>query len=219
MKKIKILLIVIASLIGCYLLYSVFIIVKNRHHVEMSNYKPYLWILNDSTKNDVDINMFAGFIRERDILYEYILKSGYNISIWEFKDLNTVKLSEIPINSNVDLSDVKITPREVLNAKGSPEINIELGFLFSGLISLNIDEQSKIIKSIETPKYKGFYGAVHKLSLSDEKGKHLIVFDYPGGSEPTVFLFYKTSAGLYVIFINSMNVPFDESIINLLNLS
>lgn len=219
MKKIKILLIVIASLIGCYLLYSVFIIVKNRHHVEMHNYKPYLWIFNDSVRNDVDTNIFVGSIRERDILYQYILKKRYNISVWEFKDLREIKLNEIPINSNVDLSKVSIIPYELLNKNESPEITVELGFSFSGLIGLNIDEQSKITKFIETPKYKGFYGVIHKLSLSDEKGKHLVVFDYHSGNEPTVFLFYKTSKGFYVIFINSRNKILDENIIKLLNLS
>ena len=152
MKKIKILAIVIASLFGCYLLYSIFIIVKNRHHVEMLKYKPYLWILNDSVKNDVNTNMFVGFIRERDILYEYVLKSHYHVSIWEFKDLKEIKLSDVSINNNMDLGNVNIIPREVLNAKASPKINIELGFSFSSSISLNIDKSSQIIKSIDTPK-------------------------------------------------------------------
>lgn len=219
MKEIKILLIVIISLIGGYLLYSVFIIVKNRHHVEMHNYKPYLWIFNDSVRNDVDTNIFVGSIRERDVLYQYILKKKYHVSVWEFKDLSEIKLNEIPINSNVDLSKVSIIPYELLNKNESPEITVELGFSFSGLISLSIDEQSKITKFIETPKYRGFYGVVHKLSLSNEKGKHLILFDYPSGNEPTVFLLYKTSSAFYVVFINSKNVPFDEDIIKLLNLS
>lgn len=219
MKKIKILAIIIASLIGCYLLYFVFIIVKYQHHTEMFKYKPYLWILNDSVKNDVETDKFAGFIRKRDILYEYVLKSHFHVSIWEFKDLSKISLNEVAVNSNIDLSEVRIMPYELLNKRANPEITIELGFSFNGSVSLNIGKQTKVIKSIDTPKYKGFYGLVNKLSLSNETGKHLIVFDYPSGNEPTVFLFYKSEKGFYVIFINSRNVPFDEHIIKLLNLS
>lgn len=219
MKKIKITLIVVASLIGCYLIYSVFIIAKYKHRTEMFNYKPYLWIFNDSVKSQVDTNRFVGSVRERDILYQYILENKYYVSIWEFKDLSEVKLNEVSISDKVNLGSVNIIPREVINAKASPEINIELGFSFNHSVSLNIDKHSEIIKTIETTAYKGFYGLVNKLSLSNEKGKHLIVFDYPGGNEPTLFLLYKTSAGFYVVFINSKNVPFDESILKLLNLS
>jgi hypothetical protein len=185
----------------------------------MNNYKPYLWIFKDSVKNDVDKDMFVGSIRERDILYQYILKNRYHVSIWEFKDLSEIRLNEIPINCNVDLDDVNIMPYELLNKNESPEITTELGFSFSGSASLNIDKRSKIIKSIDTPKYKGFYGLVNKLSLSNEKGKHLIIFDYPSGNEPTLFLLYKTSTGFYVVFIDSNDGPFDESIIHVLNLS
>jgi len=211
MKKIKILLIAIAALFGCYLMYSAFIVVRYRHHVEMFKYKTYLWILDDSVKNNVDTNMFCGYIGKKDILYEYVLKNGYYVSIWEFEGLKEVKLSEIPIKTNVDLSDVKIIPREVLDAKESPEINIKLGFSFNGSVSLNLGKQTKVIKFINTHKYIGFYGLVNKLSLSDGKGKHLILFDYPKGNEPTLFLLYKTLTGFYVVFVNSKNVRIHPS--------
>jgi len=218
MTKIKIISIIVILLLGSYFLYSIFIITKNRHHVEITNYRPYLWILNDSIKNEVDTIHFSGYIRKRDILYEYIIDNQYYISIWDFKDLKGISLNEITINPYVDLSYVDIVPREVLDAKENPEINIELGFSFNGSINLNIDNNSKIIKSIDTPNYKGFYGVVNKLSLSNVKGKHLILFDYTKENEPTVFLFYKSNKGFYMILINSKNIPFDESIINLLNL-
>lgn len=211
----------------------------------MFNYKPYLWIFNDSVKSQVDTVFFVGAISERDILYKYILnvknqadtvsfvggnrgtdildkymqRKRYTVSIWEFKDLSKIKLDEVSINSNRDLGEVSIMPYELIGKNEIPEITVELGFSFNHSVSLNIDKHSEIIKTIETPAYKGFYGLVNKLSLSNEKGKHLIVFDYPGGNEPTLFLLYKTSAGFYVVFINSRNVPFDESILKLLNLS
>jgi hypothetical protein len=219
MKRIKILLTIIASLIIGYYSWSLFIIVKNRHHVDMSDYSPYMWIFKDSIKNDVDTDMFISYTKERDLYYDYVLKSGYFVSIWEFKDLGQIKLSDVPIHRDVSLSDVEILSKEVLNSKDIPSIITELGFKFVGSIGLNIDDQSKIIKQLDTPNYKGFYGMVNKLSLSNEKGKHLIIFDYSRKNKPTLFLFYKTTKSFYVILINSRNVPFDESIIKLLNLS
>lgn len=219
MKIIKVLLPIVASLIVGYYSWSIFIIVKNSHHVDMSDYSPYMWIFKDSVKDDVNTNMFISYTRERDLFSEYVLKSGYYVTIWEFKDLGQTKLSDVPIHSEVDLSDVEISSKEVLNSKDVPNYTTELGFKFSGSIGLNIDDQSKIIKQIDTPKYKGFYGVVNKLSLSNENGKHLIIFDYSRKNQPTLFLFYKTSRSFYVILINSRNVPFDENIVRLLNLS
>jgi len=218
MKKIKILLLVVASLVGCYVGYNIFIVVKYNHHTNMVDYESCMWIFNDSIKDDVDKTRFVASIKERDLLYQYRLKSGYRVGIWEFKDLNGIALDEIQINNNVDLSHVNIIPSEVLNYKTSLEINTELGFKFSHDISLNLDNYSKIIFPIKTPKYMGFYGIVNKLSLSDEKGKNLIIFDYHRGPQPMLFLFYKTTKGFYVIYIDSLNMPFNESIINLLNL-
>lgn len=219
MKYFKTLLIVIVSLIGCFIGYNIFITVKYNHSTNMRDYKTSVWIFNDSIKNDIDTNRFAASVLERDQLYQYILNSGYRVGIWEFKDLNNVKLKDISINNYVDLSHVEIIPREVLNYKASPEINIELGFKFNDFISLNVDNYSKIISPIESTKYKGFYGTVNKLSLSNEEGKHLIIFDYPKGPQPMLFLFYKSSKGFYVIYIDSLNTKFDEHIINLLDLS
>lgn len=219
MKKIKVLLPILASLIVGYYSWSIFIIVKNRHHVDMSDYRPYMWIFKDSVKNDVDTNMFVSYTRERDLYYDYVIKSGYFVSIWEFKDLGQTKLSDVLIHREVSLSDVEILSKEVLNSKDIPSITTELGFKFNGSIGLNIDDQSKIIKQIDTPKYKGFYGVVNKLSLSNGNGKHVIIFDYSRKNKPTLFLFYKTSKSFYVILINSRNIPFDDSIVRLLNLS
>ncbi|MBC8014908.1 MAG: hypothetical protein H7X79_04100 [Sporomusaceae bacterium] len=219
MKIVKILVIAIASLLGCFVGYNIFIAVKHNHSTNMFDYEPYMWIFNDSVKNDIDTNRFVSSIKERDLLFQYLLYSGYRVGVWEFKDLNHVELEEISINNNVDLSKVNIIPREVINYKASPEINIELGFKFNHAIGLNIDNRSTIITPIETPKYKGFYGIVNKLSLSDGQGKHLIIFDYPDGPRPMVFLFYRTSKGFYIIYIDSINEPFDASIIHLLDLS
>lgn len=209
-----------ASLVCCYCIYSIFTIIKYSHGIEMDDYEPYMWIFQDSVRRDVDTSFFAGHIRERDILYQYRFKNKYLVSIWELKDLNKIQLDEIPINSNVDFSGINIMPSEGLNKGVSPEITVELGFSLDSTISLNLDNNSKIIKAIETTSYKGFFGEVNKLSISNEKGKHIILLDYPEENQSTVFLFYKTSKSFYIIFIKAKDkVPLDESVIQFLNLS
>lgn len=55
------------------------------------------------------------------------------------------------------------------------------------------------------------------MSLSDGKGEHQVLLNYTEGKTPTVFLLYKSHQSFYVIMINSEQ-PFDEKIINILNL-
>lgn len=220
MKKLKIVLIFIACLVGCYFTYNFFTMIKYSHGIEMDDYEPYMWIFQDSIRKDVDTSFFAGHIREKDILYQYRLKNKYLVSIWELKDLSKIQLGEIPINSNVDLSNVQISPSESLNKNVTPEITVELGFSLDSTISLNLDTNSKIITTIETPNYRGFYAEVNILSISNEKGKHIIQLDYPYENPYTVFLFYKTQRSFYIIFIKAKEkVPLDEHVIQYLDLS
>jgi hypothetical protein len=194
--------------------------IKYSHGIEMDDYEPYMWVFQDSVRKDVDTSFFVGEIRERDILYQYRFKNQYLVSIWELKDLSNIQIDKIPINSNVDLSNVQISPSESLNKNVTPKITVELGFSLDSTISLNLDTNSKIITTIETPKYRGFYGEVNKLSISNEKGKHIIQLDYPYENPYTVFLFYKTQRSFYIIFIKAKEkVPLDENVIQYLDLS
>lgn len=219
MRIIRILVIVIATLIGCYVAYYAFKIINNRHHIKLSFDESYLWLINDSVKSDVNQRMFFGHVGKKDILYEYVLKNKYFVSVWEFKDLNKIDLSEISINQHVNINN-DFLPREVLNADTNPEINIKLGSSFNESISLNTDEYSQVIRILDTPKYKGLLGVINKLSLSDNNGEHSIVLDYSKKNIPTVILFYETARSFYVLFINPIDdAPMDENIIRLLDLS
>lgn len=219
MRVIRLLAILVSTLIVGYIAYYVFVIVNNRHHNKLSFDESYLWLINDSVKSDVNQRMFFGHVGKKDILYEYVLKDKYLISVWEFKDLNKIELSEISINQHVNLNN-DFLPREVLDADTNPEINIKLGSSFNGSISLNTDEYSQIKKILDTPKYKGILGVINKLALTDKNGEHSIVLDYSKKNESTLLLVYKTTRSLYVIFINSTEeAPLDENIISLLDLS
>lgn len=206
----------ITAFIICYFGYFIFISIKYRHHIEMNNYRRCLWLFSEKAKNDIDTNFYVGCVRDRDILSKYSYKN-FNVFIWEFKDLDIVKLNEVHINQNTNLKDLKFSSKEILNKKNSPEINIKYGFTFNGTMSVNLDDYSKVESSFETNNYKGFYGVLNRMSFSNERDEHQIYFDYGFVHQPTLFLLYKGHGSFYVIIINSEK-PFDESIINILNL-
>ena len=183
----------------------------------MKNYKPYLWILKDSIKCNIDTSVFVGCIRERDILYNYIYKHDYRICVWEFKDLEISDLKKMQINSNVNLDNKKIFSGEILNRRHSPEITVRYGPYFKHLININLDKFSKVEKSFESANYKGFFGTVNKMAFSDETGNNLVLFDYAKGQETNLLLLYKGNNSFYIIIVHSV-IPFDEKIINILNL-
>lgn len=206
----------IISLIICYFVYLFFISIQYSHHIEMKNYKRYLWLFNENVKKDIDTIFYVGCIGERDILCKYSY-SNLNVFIWELKDLGLAKLNEIHINQNMNLHSLKFRLKEVLNLKNTPEINIRYGFTFKNSLNVNIDGYSEIKNNFEAINYKGFYGTLNKVTFSDEKGKQLVIFDYPRGKQPTMFIFYKSVDSFYVLIIDS-DKPFDENIINIFNL-
>jgi len=112
---------------------------------------------------------------------------------------------------------VKFERGEILNLGSDLEIPINFGFVFNNVMNVNLDESSKIERTFEGINYKGFYGSINEMSLSNEKGEHEILLNYTRGQTPTVFLFYKGHQSFYIIMINSKK-SFDESIIKILNL-
>ncbi|MDP4206737.1 MAG: hypothetical protein Q8859_12170, partial [Bacteroidota bacterium] len=201
----------IIALAICYFADFIFMNIKYGYHIELCNPKPYLWIFKDSARNDIDPNCVTGCIRKKDALYIYYYKKEYNIAIWEFKDLHNAKLKNITIKQNVDLENLKFESGEILNRKCSPEYTIKYGPLFDYGMDINLDKDSKIDKSFETSKYKGFCGSINKMSFSNEKGKHLVLVNYVKGIKSVLFLLYKSKRSLYVIIIQS-DKPFDEKI-------
>jgi hypothetical protein len=127
----------------------------------------------------------------------------------EFKD--------ITFTQNANLENVRFRSGQILNRHTDLEINIKNGFVLGNSIKVFLDEYSKIEKNIQGDNYKGFYGFINKMTLSDEKDCHQIIFDYTKGRTPTLLILYKREQSLYLIMFNSEN-SFDEDIINVLNL-
>lgn len=216
-KTLKIIISGIITVVVCYFIYFFYGIIRYSHSSDWQTYKQYMWFFRDSVRNDIDTSFSYSYVKKRDVYNNIHYKGSYNIIIWEFKDLSVAELKKVSINQNVNLDDLKFRSGEILNKKTDLEITIKYGFAFNYTMNVNLDGYSKIERNFEGTNYKGFYGSINKMSLSDEKNEHQIILDYTKGQTPTVFLLYKGHQSFYLILINSEK-PFNESIINILNL-
>lgn len=176
-----------------------------------------MWVLKDSAKTDIDTNFCYSYAKKRDVYNNFAYKDTYNVMVWEFKDLANAELKKATIYRNVNFDDVKFDSGEILNKGNDLEITINYGFVFNDAMNVNLDKYSKIQRDISGPNYKGFYGSINKMSLSNEKGEHQIISDFTTELTPALFLFYKGRQSFFIIMIYS-DKPFDENIIKILNL-
>jgi hypothetical protein len=217
-KTVKTIVYTLVLIVISYFIWFFYGIIRYSHSSDWETYKEYMWIFKDSVKKDIDTDFNYSYVRKRDVYNNIHYKgSSYNIIVWEFKDLSNVDLKEISINQNINLDNIEFTSGEILNAKSDLEITINYGFDFNYKMSVNLDAESKIEKNIEGINYKGFSGYINKMSLSDKKNKHQIIFNYTNGKTPTVLLLYKGHQSFYLIMINAEK-PLDENIIKILNL-
>lgn len=216
-KNLRFLITGLISVTIVYIAYFVFNSTKYGYDIDLRNYNSYFWFFKDSIKTDVDTNRFVSCIRKTDILSHYIYKNTYDVFIWEFKNLDHLKLSKIAINENINLDNVKFRSGEILNRKDIPEMTVKFGSFLNNSMNINLDKYSKVEKSINSVNYRGFYGSINRMSFSNEKDEHLVLFNYLNGKEPSLLLLYKGHSSFYVILINSEE-PFDVSLIKILNL-
>lgn len=216
-KTLKVIIAGIIAIIISYFFYFFYGIIRYSHSSDWQTYKQYMSIFKDSAKKDINPNFCYSYVKERDVYNNFDYKDIYTIIVWEFKDLANAELKKSTINQNVDLEDVKFEAGEILNKGSDLEFTINYGFVFNSAMNVNLDKYSKIERTFKGANYKGFYGSVNQMSLSNEKGEQQILSGFTKGQTPTVFLFYKGHQSFYIIMINSKN-PFDENIIKILNL-
>jgi hypothetical protein len=202
----------------------IFHVCSNVHNGDWKRSKDYLWIFKDSIKKDIDTNFTYSWVKKRDIYNHFIYQGHYLITLWDFKDLYKLDLDDAIINSNVTLDklDTYYGKGEVLNSKSSPKIAIRFGRTFHNKIKINLDNNSEILKKIETKNYKGFYGVVNEMTFTNESDEDYIQFIYPDGKIPTLLIVYKKLTGFYIIIIESndnLNYKFDDKILEILNLN
>lgn len=91
-------------------------------------------------------------------------------------------------------------------------------------MSLNINDNSTIEKRIEGKNYKGIFGKMQLMSISDDDNEDQILFSYTKQLTPALIFFYKKpyqSLYLFIVNANAKNA-YDpivtEELINLFNL-
>lgn len=192
------------------------------HHTTFSPPKDYLWLFKDSTKTYVDNRFAFSYYKESDYQNSYCYKNQYTITIWEFNALHSFELKDASINLNVNLQDIDISygKGEILNSKSNPKTVIKYGTTFNSKINISLDNNSSILKDIESKNYKGFYGIVNRMAFTNEKDEDYIQFVYPEERIPTLLLLYKSSKGFYIIIVESHNAKytFDETFTEIFNL-
>ena len=216
-NTLKIIMAGIIIIVISYLSYFFYGIIRYSHSSDWQTYKQYTWVFRDSVKTNIDTNFCYSYVKKRDVYNNFAYKDTYNVMVWEFKDLDNAELKKATINRNVNFDDVKFDSGEILKMGSDLEITIKYGFVFNDAMNVNLDKYSKIQRTINGPNYKGFYGSVNKMSLSNEKGEHQIISDFTTGLTPALFLFYKGRHSFFIIMICS-DKPFDENIIKILNL-
>ncbi len=220
-KKIKFLVISILIIaVGYYFFSSIFLMVLFGHHIEMKkDSQKYLWLLQDSVKAKIDIDFFVGFTKKRDSLYEYPYPGHSLIYIWEFQDLSSAELSNIKINTNVNLEDSRPSSAEAFNLHNPPQFIVKFGGSFGNTMNISLNEYSKISKTIDENNYKGFLGAVNKMAFSNSKGETLVLIDNTGfNAQPTLLLLYKHMKRFYIIIIFTNN-QVDDNTLKMLKLA
>jgi len=180
----------------------------------------YLWLFNDSVKADLDTMYTIGHVRKSDTYYHYLYKKNVCISIFEYKALMFLNIHKVTFAEDIKIDsffDDYIGVEYNKHLYPLPETYINFELPFNNSLNVNFDENCIIKKKIEGKNYRGFFGEILKMSLSNSQNKHLVLFDYKEGVTQTLFLLYKHQGRFLVIIINSKE-SFDESIIKILKL-
>jgi len=221
MKKKTIIILSIVLSILIYVGYSISIFKIQGHKSELYDYKKLICVFKEAERRYIDTTSlgFDGAIGKNDILYNYVYKKDYYIMVWKLNEMKGVNANNIIINNGVNLDNVDFYYSEGLNENQYyvPNLKMKLGFSLKNTFNINIDRESNIIRTFNSTNYKGFYGSINKITLSNEKNKHVVLLKYKSRHEPTVFLLYKMGEDFYVIVVNSKK-QLDDDILKIFQL-
>lgn len=202
--------------------------------------KQYIWLFKDYLKNGNKVptylhpikiyisnpqlpNLFYCEGKERFFYMDRQNKVFNNIYIKELKGVKSIDLNKIVFKHSVLPNNLSTLSREDFKTD-------------KDILNLNIDKSSKINRFFSGSNYTGFYGVVYKMTVSNEKNEHVMMFDNTNlpitkeafGKEfplrdfesQILVLLYKKDQILYVIIIDSLGSPFkDTGILDLFNLT
>lgn len=217
-KNIKYIFVGIAAIIISYIVFVVALFIFCSHTSTIGDFETYSWVFKDSIKKDIDRFRVVGYSKENDVLYGYVYKNEYTVTIWELKELGIVDLNSVRINFNKSILSEKLSFSETLYNDLNPEIDTRLGLSFKDGLNLNVSQSATIVEEFSSTNYKGFCCLTNRMVLADGKGKAQVIIRFVKGENPTLVLLSKMRGSFYFIMINSKK-DFDASIINILNLS
>lgn len=200
-----------------------------------TKWKDYMFFFNDSIKKDIDTLLVSTSETKKDILNYFTYQPSlsfyqdyleaikhsdtdtlYSINIWEFKDLFNFPIDSVKFHFNQSLGRLKVKRGEILEPNSNQPISIIWGYNFKK-IKINVDNKSNISSlNITGKNYKGFFGEVNRLSMSNQDDKHYVFIDNIPKMD-ILFLVVNKSNKFYIIII-SCNKKFDKDIFNILNL-
>lgn len=218
--KIRIIVYSLIFFIGAYIFYNIFIFSKYGYSPFHESNK-YFWLFTDAAQKEINPIISGGWRRDNDVLYHYLYKKNkFSIHIWEFENIKNANIESVSINEGKDLSEIEFKKYETLDSDDWPKFKTKLGFSLDSNINISLDEFSKITTTFFSEKYKGFCGNINKLSISDQKGEHKVVIEYPFEQGAVLFLLYKKAESLFLIIVDSnQKEVVDQRILEIFNFS
>jgi len=141
----------------------------------------------------------------------------FDVTVWRAKALNSLKLDKISIKSNVDLSNVKIDYFEMLDSKSPFPVTVNLTKHFLDGVSVDVENATPMEMIYKENQYVGFYAETSRILVKDKQMVPQILFEYGSEKEPTLFFFFKSTKGVYLIVVNSTK-PFSKQFLTNFNL-
>ncbi|MDP4202667.1 MAG: hypothetical protein Q8861_08210 [Bacteroidota bacterium] len=213
----------------------VFILVKVQISYSSNNYisKNYRCFFKDSVREKVDTLCNYSWVSDNDILTHFLfyedLKNkkdyyelndtsynNYYFAIWDFKQIKNKNIEDIKINYQINVGNSDFIFGQTLDSQNFCSYSVKTPHYLDDF-TLNVSNQSVINKEITGLHYKGFYGLIDRLSISDHNGKPQIFINFQKSKTPTIILIYKNHGHIFLIQINA-HKKLNEDIIHVLNL-
>ena len=217
-KKVRNIIFLIVAIPVLYYIHDFIYVARNGYTTEIRTYGEFLPFFKDSIKSKIDTAFSCSEVDKKNNLFRCRYNNDSYVGIWEFKELLGCNLKNIHFNRNVNFDNLKIIPNQTFETDSMPLITAKLNFHLGYGLNIDFGSGTKVITTLTSYNYRGFYGDIDKMCFNDENGNPCILFQNGIQYRPTLFLLYENSQGFYLILFNSYK-PFDASIINIFNLS
>ena len=153
---------------------------KYHYTAIFDDYRHYAWILNDTVEFDT---LFSGIgqVRKTDNHYSYLIKDRVFIEIFEYTDLNNIKLNEINFGIQRKFPLFKNIEGTVLNSelgKEAPVISIKDELPFRNTLNVSFNKNAPLTLIRDSLNCRAYFGSLNKMLLSNANNDPLVLFDF-----------------------------------------